>query len=135
MIKLVFCYLSTFSFFPLAFQDVGSNILIYNDPVQVSTEVNEFEEIQSGKPFIVSIMVTHDSKNIIDLHTFKLGETSINPEFVKTVQMSISSPIIISIYQFSSKGMQVGSHTLPPVKVKVGGKEYQSLPLTIDINS
>lgn len=115
--------------------DTQSNVLIYTDPVQISSEINQYEQLVAGTPIQGSVMVTHDAKNAIDPNSFRLGNKLLSVEFVQSVPMSDYSNLVVTIYKFRLDGMKKGIHTLPPIKVKVGGKEYQAPPLTLEIGS
>lgn len=112
-----------------------SNVLIYTDPVQVSSEISQYEKLVAGNPLQGSIMVTHDAKNAIDPNSFRLGDKPLSVEFVQSMPISDYSNLVVTIYKFRLEGMKNGIHTLPPIKVRVGGKDYQAPPLTLEIGS
>ena len=135
MFKLrLFCLLAL-SPLPLFSAD-QSNILIWNEGnVQVASQINAFEKIVANKPIQGSVMVTHDANNPIDGTSFRMGDKPLKVQLVQTVPISSSSKLVLTIYNFTIDGMENGVYTLPPVKVKVGGKDYQSAPLTIQVGS
>lgn len=119
-------------FVPLALLSVEfSDVLIYDQPVQISSEINEYENIVAGKPIQGSVMVTHNANTSVDANSFMLGNKPLQVEFVQTAKMSTDSNLEVSIYKFSLPGMNTGAHTLDPIKVKVGDKEYLAPPLNI----
>lgn len=114
-------------------QNADANILIYTDPVQIDTNISDYENITSKAPIRGTIMVTHNVNNQIDPSSFRLGENPLKAEFVQSTAISPYSPLVVTIYQFQLEGIKKGSHTLPPIRVKVGGKDYQAAPLTIEV--
>lgn len=111
-----------------------NNILMYGGgDAQVTTELNDYKNIISGKPITGTIMVTHDSTNAIDLHSFRLGEKPLQVELITSARMSAYSNLEITTYKFHIEGLNKGLHTLPPINVKIGGKLYQAPPLIIEV--
>lgn len=110
-----------------------SNNLIYEGgTTQVSSDIDEYDNITSGTPITGSVMVTHDKKNIVDPNSFRLGSKPIKVNFVQSASMD--GILEVSIYKFQLEGMQKGSYTLPPITVKVDGKDYQAPPMTIEVS-
>src|SRR5271166_6030922 len=73
---LKLCALFLICFMPLQ-QILGqsqSNVLIYGDNVQVSSQVNEYENIVAGTPIQGTVMITHASTNPVDPNSFRMGE-------------------------------------------------------------
>jgi len=110
-----------------------SNVLIYRDTVQVSSQINEFANVVEDQPIPVSIMVTHAENNPVDVNSFRMDNKSLKVDFVEIVPMASSGNLVISIYKFQLDGMKKGTHTAPPISVKVGGKEYASPPLVVRV--
>lgn len=111
------------------------NDLIYGDgSTEITSQVNEYENIPANKPIQGSIFVTHDVKNTIDVESFRLGNKPLKVTFVQTSQMSPSSNVVVSIYSFQLEGLPLGIHTLPSINVNVAGKNVRALPLVIEVN-
>lgn len=123
-------------FFPLHLfpQTPESNILLWGDTVQVTSEINEYENIRSGMPINGSVMITYNTKNAIDANSFMLGSAPLKVKFIRSVPMSSSGSLMVNIYQFQLEGMKTGTHFLPPIKVKVGGKYFEAAPLTVNVS-
>lgn len=133
MLNLLFLILFSFPL-PLSSSAEGANILVYGDTVQVTAEVNdEYGDLRAGAPIRGSVMITHNMDDAIDNDSFLIGDKPLKVEFVKSVRLSSYSNLIISIYHFQLDGMKAGEHVLPSIKVKVGGKNYESLSLTIQV--
>ncbi|MCE5318000.1 MAG: BatD family protein [Parachlamydia sp.] len=111
----------------------ASNVLIYTDPVQVSSSINAYENIVAGVPIEGTVMVTHQESSAVDPSSFRIGSKPLKVEFVQIVAMSDYSNLVISFYSFKLEGMNKGQYTLDPINVKVGGKVYQAPPLTIQV--
>lgn len=118
---------------PLPSDQFYSNALIPGENVQVSSEINEYENIVPGAPIQGSVMVTHDTSEAVDMNSFRLGDKFLKVTFVQSVPMSSYSNLVISIYRFQLEGMKAGVHILPSINVKVGDKNYLAPPLTIEI--
>jgi hypothetical protein len=110
-----------------------SNVLIYTDPVQISSSINAYENLTAGQPIQGSVMVTHQENNAVDADSFKLGDKPLKVELVQSTPMSSYSHLVVTIYSFQFPGMSQGMYTLDPINVKVGGKVYQAPPLTIQV--
>lgn len=94
----------------------------------VSVTVEPDQYAVAGNPVDVSVMVTHRKGSEVDLDSFKLGDKLLKVEFLKDIQISDQSDLVISIYTFVSEAKEKkGLYTLPPVSVNVGDKEYLSL--------
>jgi hypothetical protein len=127
---IIFLLLTNLNFYSEAAQN---NILMYGGgDTQVTSELNEYSNIVAGKPIIGTIMVTHDSNNVIDIHSFRLGEKPLQAELIQSVRLSSYSNLEITTYRFQLEGLTKGLQTLPPIKVNVGGKDYQAAPLVIE---
>ncbi len=93
----------------------------------VSVAVEPDQYAVAGKPVDVSVMVTHRKTSKVDISSFKLDGKSLKVEFLKEIQMSEQSNLVISIYQFTVEAKKKGLYTLKPVSVRVNGIEYTSL--------
>lgn len=129
--RLLFCFLLACQ--PLVLFSQPSNVLIYTDPVQVSSSINSYENLVAEKPIQGTIMITHQSTVQIDAGSFRMGDKSIQVEFVSSTPMSSFSDLVVTIYQFQLNNIPKGSQTLPPIQVNVGGKTYQAPPLEIQV--
>lgn len=111
-----------------------SNDFVYGEgSSEITTQINAYQTIVANQPIQGSIFVTHDSKNTIDPSSFRMGDQPLKVSFVQTSQMSSPSTIVVSVYSFQLDGLPMGMHTLPSIRVKVGDKEIQALPLVIEV--
>lgn len=134
-VLLTLCFLVSSLSFAAPSSDATSNILIYDGgTVQVTSEINAYDNIVAGVPIKGSVLITHDENQLIDQNSFNMDGKPLPVKFFQTVTMSAYSKLVLSIYHFQLDGMTAGAHTLAPIKVKVGGKEYQALPLTVDVS-
>jgi hypothetical protein len=62
-----------------------------------------------------------------------MGNDPLKVEFVKEVDLSSEGKLVITIYQFELPGKKKGNYDLPPISVKVGGKEYQAPPINLSV--
>ena len=83
-------------------------------------------------PVTGSVMITHDKTNTVDANSFRLGNKPLKVDFVQSASMD--GNLEVSIYKFQLESMQKGEYTLPPIVVKVGGKDYQAPPITIEVD-
>jgi hypothetical protein len=110
-----------------------SNDLVYGDgSSEVTSQITE-SNLTANQPIQGSIFVTHDSKNAIDISSFRLGAKPLKVTFVQSSLMSPTSNIAVAVYSFQLEGLPTGVHTLPSINVKVGSKQVQALPLVIAI--
>lgn len=122
-----------FLFFSLHAAEQG-NVLIYTDPVQVTTEISPYEPLAQNQPITGTLMITHDSNLKIDDSSFMIGNKSLKTQFQQETKISPTNNLIISIYQFELEGLKIGNHNLPPITVIVGGETYQAPSLNIIID-
>ena len=85
------------------------------------------------QPIKGTITITHASEEKINPSSFQLGNHPIVPELVKTVKISPTSPLEVSIYSFTLPGQPPGLYVLPEVKVTVGSRTYQSISTTYEV--
>jgi len=111
-----------------------SNVLIIGNTVQVSYQVNISLVLTSGDPIPISVMVTHRKSNSVDPASFRYGNKPLGVTFVQNVLMPSNADLIVSVYQTQLEGLPPGNHILQPISAKVGGKEYQSTPVSVMIN-
>lgn len=111
------------------------NDFIYGDgTTELTSQISEYANIVANQPINGTLFVTHSQKNVVDADSFRLGSKPLKTTFVQTAQMSSTSDIVVSIYHFQMEGLPIGTHTLPSINVKVGGKQVQALPLVIEIS-
>jgi hypothetical protein len=133
MIRLLLA-LAFFAPFTLLSYQTYSNVLVPGENVQVSSEINAYENIVPGMPIRGSVMVTHAANNVVDMQSFRIGDKPLKVVYVQTMQMSSYSNLVVTIYTFQLEGMPVGMHVLQPISVNVGGKSYLSPPLTVNVS-
>lgn len=90
----------------------------------VSIEANQYVKV--GEPIQVSVLVTHDRSSKVDENSFTQGRKPLNVLFSKNVSMGKGTNLVISFYSYTIPPKEKGSYTIPPVSVKVDGKEYTS---------
>lgn len=113
----------------------SNNILMYQGgDVQVTSEINnQYQSIAVNSPITGNVMVTHDANTPIDAKSFRIGNKPLNVSFVQSIPMSSFSNLVITIYKFEIEGRKMGIYTLDPISVKVGDKDYQAPPMTVQV--
>jgi hypothetical protein len=133
MIKIILAILF-FLPFTLQADQAYSNVLVPGENVQVSSEINAYDNIVPGMPIQGSVMVTHDANNAVDMNSFRIGDQPLKVVYVNSVPMSSYNNLVVTIYKFQLDAMPAGMHVLQPIRVKVGGKNYVSPPLTVTVS-
>ncbi len=110
-----------------------ANVLVYQENVQISAEIDEYDHLRAGLPLSGTVMVTHDANVPVDQNSFMIGDKELEVEFVQNVLMSSMSNLQVTIYRFQVGGLSTGQHTLPIIKVKVGGTYYEAPPIILQI--
>lgn len=115
--------------------DNDPNILVYDEgSIQVNSTVDAYDQLTPGSPIKGSIMITRGSKDKVDAKSFHMGNLPITVEFTESQSFSsYGNSLAIDIYRFQVKGVEAGSHTLPPITVKIDGRTYSAPPLTVQI--
>jgi hypothetical protein len=112
---------------------VSSDLIYGQGTTEITTQINDNIAIQPNQTIQGTLFVTHAPSNTIDENSFGIGNKPLKVSLVQNTQMSTGN-IVVSIYQFQLEGLTAGTHTLPAIHVKVGDKEVQALPLTIEIS-
>jgi hypothetical protein len=132
--KILFLFLSLVPLQLISSDAEETNILVYGEgSIQVDAEIDNAEDLKENMPLQGSVMVTHNANQSIDPNSFRIGDKPLKVQFVKSSSIFSSSNITVSIYSFQLPGMTTGIHTLPPIKVQVAGKEYETPPRTIQV--
>lgn len=119
---------------PLHSTEERGSVLSYGQGnVQVDVQIDEYKPIVAGQPIEGTIMITHEEKNKIDESSFRMGDKPLRVIPVKESSMA-SGPLMVSIYKFSVEGQKQGLQNLPPISVKIDGKEYTTPPTSILVN-
>lgn len=109
---------------------IESNVLV-SGTVQITSEIDAYQNIVPGGPILGSVMVTHQADNPVNIDGFSFDGKALQVEFVQSVPMTAYGSLVVSIYHFKLKGMKTGVHTLPAIKAQVGGITYEAPPMTI----
>lgn len=111
------------------------NILVYDEgSVQVNSTVDAYDQLTPGSPIKGSVMITRGPKDRVDAKSFRMGNLPLTVEFIESQPFSsYGSSLVVDIYRFQVKGIEAGSHTLPPITVKIDGRTYSAPPLTVQI--
>ncbi|MFQ5728974.1 MAG: hypothetical protein ACE5GN_01265, partial [Waddliaceae bacterium] len=118
------------SFYTLLFV-LAIPLHLFCQDVKVTSEIDEDGVI--GMPLKGTITVTHDKSSEVEIDSFRLDKDPIEVEFLKEVQLSPDSTLIISIFNFTLEPQAAGLQILPEISVRVGGKEYRSIPRTYTV--
>ncbi len=110
------------------------NVLV-NGNVQVNASIYQYADLEQNAPLPGSVMVTHDANAKIDVSSFQIGDKPLKTTFMQEIPMDSYSNLVVSIYSFQLEGLPPGVHTLPPIHVKIGGKDYQAPPITVQIQA
>lgn len=94
--------------------------------VYVTADINQYSAYEN-QVLKGTITVTHDQNDKVDAASLLLDKKPLQVEFIKDVQITSSSPIVISYYNFQIPAQPAGLYVLPEVSVKVGGKQYRSV--------
>lgn len=101
--------------------------LLSAQEVTVEASINPNEAI-SGQPIKGTLLITHKRNSLVDNQSFQLGEKALSATLVQETKIS-SDPmgLLISIYEFELPPKEKGLYSLDKIKVKVGGKTYESI--------
>lgn len=99
--------------------------------VIVTSEADQYAV--AGEPIQGTVTITREKSKKIDPNSFKLDGKPLGVEFAKDVTFGESSNLVLSIYHFTIPPQKKGLQTLPPVSVKVDGREYSSNESTYQV--
>jgi len=123
----VFCFYLCWVFF--------SGLLhAQSDSVSVTAEIDSYQAYENH-PIPGLISITHDQKDKVDTNSFRMEDKPLAVDFVKQVKFSPNSSIVLSIYSFQLPAKPAGLYSLPEISVQVGGKKYQSIMSSYQIEA
>lgn len=99
---------------------------------EVKIDIDLPSEFTESEPVVGTVIVSHKSSEAVDINSFKLDNKPMQVELQKEEPMTIGD-LVLSFYRFSQAPQTKGLYILPRIKVKVDGKEYQSIPRTYAI--
>lgn len=102
------------------------------DEVKV-TAAMEGHYLLANQPLKGIISITHHKNDRVDIHSFKMNNAPLKVTFVQETQMSIADNLLVSFYTFTIPGQPKGLYVLPEIVVRVGDKNYQSVPSTYEV--
>ncbi|MCE5316831.1 MAG: hypothetical protein LLG04_05650 [Parachlamydia sp.] len=97
--------------------------------LSISAEIEKGNHIEY-QPLRGTVSITHNKDEKVDLASFRMGGKPLQVEPLRDVEVSPSSPLMISFYQFTLPGRIRGLHELQAISVKVGGNTLTSIPST-----
>jgi hypothetical protein len=114
-------------FFVLSFFNLYLGLYAQNEQVvKITAEIDINSLIDT--PLKGMVTITHDKQLSVDSESFQLDKKPITVKFVK--EISLSTDISMSIYEFSLPPMPKGLHLLPEISAAVGVQRYTSVPST-----
>lgn len=114
-----------------------------HDDVMISVEVHD-ELASENQPFFAKLIVSRPDHLQVDESSFKLEGKPLDIHFKTHSRQSSIMDLngkryeehrIISYYVFEMGSQNKGMHTLPVISLSVGGKVYESEPVSYFINS
>jgi len=105
----------------------------YLTTVDVTAQIDPYR-IYENQPLHGTLSITHHIKDEIDANSFKIEGASLKADLIKNVKMPSQADVEVAIYQFELPGKPQGLYVLPEITVKVGGKEYQTIPATYEVS-
>ena len=126
MVEKIFSYRYLLFFLSLIFLFGG----LKGEEVSVDAQIDQSGTLIENQPLKGLISIAHNEQEKVDETSFRLGDSTLDVDFVREVRISPSSPLVLSYYQFALNGQPKGLQVLPSVSVKVGSHRYQSPPTT-----
>lgn len=94
--------------------------------VNVQAELNTYS-IAPNKPLSGTLMITHPESVEIDLTSATMEGKPLELGLVQKVPLG--DDLFINIYQFTLPPYKPGEYNLPVITIKVGDREYETLPV------
>lgn len=117
----------------VSFQTVNDNLIWNEGNIEVTSEISPYESIQANQPISGTVMITHDKNDSIDTSSFRMGDQRLKVKLVQSAVMATNKKLVVTIYNFQMEGKPSGVYTLPPIRVRVAGKEYQARSLVLNV--
>jgi len=103
-------------------------LFLFSQEVRVTAEIEKNGVV--GMPLEGTITITHDKNATVDIDSFRMENKGLEVEFLKEVELSATSDVVISLYNFSLEPQKQGLHVLPEITVTVGNRKYRSVSTT-----
>jgi hypothetical protein len=111
-----------------------SGYAFLSEDIKVTSEIDSDKAFEN-QPISGTIMVTHDSQASVDTASFLLaGKTPLKVQHIQDIKISSESPLMISMYSFDLPPQEKGLYVLPRIRVKVGGKAYESISSSYEVH-
>lgn len=124
---------SYFLFFWLAVFYPLSNVVALSD-ISVNATLDS-TTLYEGWPIKGTLEITHYSSEKVDETSTSMNGQPLKVSLLRNVQISPDSQLMVSIYTFTLPVQKKGTLTLPVINVTVGGKSYQTLSNTYEVQA
>ncbi len=99
---------------------------------EIKVDVDLATQFPENSPINGTVIVSHTSKEKIDLANFKMNRKPLAVQLQREVPMTVGN-LILSMYSFSLPTSAKGLYILPAISVTIDGKEYRSIPRTYEV--
>lgn len=109
-------------------------LLVLASPLsaEVKLDIDLPSEFSESDAISGTVIISHQSQDKIDSKSFTIDNKPLAVELQKEEPMT-TGDLVLSFYRFSQAPQAKGFYLLPRIKVKVNGKEYQSIPRTYTV--
>lgn len=102
------------------------------DDTRVTLQLSD-GELYSSQKVTGTITIQHMKNEELSPSSFTMEGKPLSVEFLRNVEISPQSDLVITFYRFSLPPQEAGLHILPSVKVNVGGRSYSTPKTTYEV--
>jgi hypothetical protein len=102
------------------------------DDTRVSMQLSD-KDIYPNEELQGTITVQHNRSDEVDPSAFHVKGEPLHVEFIRNVEISPQSDLVISFYSFQLPPQESGLHVLPGITVSVAGKSYSTPATTYEV--
>lgn len=102
------------------------------DDVSVNASLDN-TSLYQGWPIKGTLEITHSADQKIDESNVQMDGKPLKISLLRNIKISPSSPLTVSIYQFTLPQQSKGSYNLAPISIKIDGKTYQTFSLPYEV--
>lgn len=104
------------------------------DDTRVSLQLDD-QGIFADQEIKGTITIQHLKSKEIDPKSFNIKGEPLRVQFMRNVEISPKSDLIISFYSFQLPPKESGLHVMPGVNVKIGGRSYTTPAMTFEVKA
>lgn len=113
---------------------VAYNHTAMADDTRVTLQLSD-KGIFAGQEVEGTVTIQHLKTDEVDPKSFNIKGEPLQVQFIKNVEISPQSDLVISFYNFTLPAQEAGLHVLPGINVKISGRSYSTPATTYEVKA